>query len=67
MDLKKIGLSQHVWDQLHSIGRQKETPPLETLEMTLRNHFGMPVPQKWKIDSWIQGGVIVRKIEGILF
>ena len=54
MDLKEIGLSQKVWDQLHSIGRQKEAPPLETLEMTLRNHFGMPVPEKWKVDSWIQ-------------
>ena len=58
LDLKNIGLSQQVWDQLHSIGRQKEAPPLETLEMTLRQHFGMPVPQKWKIDSWIQSGVV---------
>tara|TARA_B100000315_G_scaffold225583_1_gene231957 strand:+ start:248 stop:445 length:198 start_codon:yes stop_codon:yes gene_type:complete len=57
VDLKGIGLSQQVWDQLHSIGRQKEAPPLETLEMTLRQHFGMPVPEKWKIDSWIQSGV----------
>ena len=58
MDLKEIGLSQQVWDQLHSIGRQKEAPPLETLDMTLGQHFGMPVPQKWKIDSWIQSGVV---------
>ena len=53
MDLKSIGLSQQVWEQLHSIGRQKEASPLETLEMTLRQHFGLPVPEKWKIDSWI--------------
>ena len=58
MDLKSIGLSQHVWDQLRSVGIQKETPPLETLEMTLRQHFGLPVPEKWKIDSWIQSGVV---------
>ena len=57
MDLKEIGLSQQVWDQLHSIGRQKEVPPLETLEMTLRQYFGMLVPDKWKIDNWIQSGV----------
>ena len=44
MWLKSIGLSQQVWDQLQSIGRQKEASPLETLEMTLRNHFGLPVP-----------------------
>ena len=58
MDLKSIGLSQQVWDQLHSIGRQKKAAPVETLEMTLRQHFGLPVPEKWKIDSWIQSGVV---------
>ena len=58
MDLKENGLSQQVWEQLHSIGRQKEASPLETLEMTLRNHFGLPVPEIWKIDSWIQSGVV---------
>ena len=58
MDLKSIGLSQQVWDQLHSIGRQKEASPLETLEMTLRQHFGLPVPEKWWVDSLIQSGVI---------
>ena len=43
MDLKSTGLSQQVWEQLHFIGRQKEASPLETLEMTLRNDFGLPV------------------------
>ena len=57
MDLKEIGLSQQVWEQLHSDGIQREASPLETLEMTLRQHFGLPVPEKWKIDSWIQSGV----------
>ena len=54
MELRNIGLSQQVWDQLHSIGRQKEAPPLETLEVTVRQQVGLPVPEKWKIDSWIQ-------------
>ena len=61
MELKSIGLSQQVWEQLHSIGRQKEASPLETLEMTLRQHFGLPVPEKWKIDSWIQGEVLFKE------
>ena len=47
-----------MWDQLNSIGRQKESPPLETLEMTLRQYLGLPVPKKWKIESWIQSGVV---------
>ena len=58
MELKSIGLSQQVWEQLDSIGRQKEASPVETLEMTLREHFGLPVPEKWEIDSWIQSGVV---------
>ena len=52
-----------MWEQLHSIGRQKEASPLETLEMTFRNHFGLPVPEKWKIDSWIQSGVVYNPLE----
>ena len=58
MELRNIGLSQQMWDQLHSVGKQKEASLLETLEMTLRQHFGLPVPEKWKIDSWIQSGVV---------
>ena len=58
VELRNIGLSQQVWVQLHSIGRQKEASPLETLEMNLRQHFGLTVPEKWKIDSWIQSGVV---------
>jgi len=41
VELRNIGLSQQVWNQLHSVGIQKEAPPLETIEMTLMQHFGM--------------------------
>ena len=57
MSLIGIGLSQLVKDQLRTVGREKNAPPLETLEMSLRQHFGFPVPEKWKVDSWIQSGV----------
>ena len=57
MSLIGIGLSQLVMDQLRTVGREKNAPPLETLEMSLRQHFGLPVPGKWKVDSWIQSGV----------
>ena len=57
MSLINIGLSQLVMDQLRTVGREKNAPPLETLEMSLRQHFGFPVPEKWKVDSWIQSGV----------
>ncbi len=57
MSLISIGLSQLDMDQLRTVGREKNAPPLETLEMSLRQHFGFPVPEKWKVDSWIQSGV----------
>ena len=57
MSLIGIGLSQLVMDQLRTVGREKNAPPLETLEMSLRQHFGFPDPEKWKVDSWIQSGV----------
>ena len=57
MGLIYIGLSQLVIDQLRTVGREKNAPPLETLEMSLRQHFGFPVPEKWKVDSWIQSRV----------
>ena len=57
MSLIGIGLSQLVMDQLRTVGKEKNAPPLETLEMSLRQHFGFPVPEKWKVDSWIQSGV----------
>ena len=57
MGLSDIGLIQLVMDQLRTVGREKNAPPLETLEMSLRQHFGFPVSEKWNVDSWIQSGV----------
>ena len=58
MRFKGIGLSSEVENELRSVGRLKNATPLETLEMTLRQHLGLPVPEKWKLDSWIQSGVV---------
>ena len=57
MSLSDTGLSQLVMDELRSVGKEKNAPPLETLEMSLRQNFGLPVPEKWKVDSWIKSGV----------
>ena len=33
----------------------EEISPQETVVMVLRNHFSLPVPEKWEQnDSWIQ-------------
>ena len=44
-------------DELRTVGRHKNAPPLETLEMSLRQHFCLTVPEKWKVDSWIKSRV----------
>ena len=61
MNLKEIGLSPMVQEELRSVGRLKNTSPLETLEMSLRLHFCLPVPDKWKQESWIQSGVLYEQ------
>ena len=62
MGLSDIGFSQLVMDELPTIGRHKNAPPLETLEMSLRQHFGFPGPEKWKVDSWIQSRVEIISV-----
>ena len=61
MSLSDIGLSQLVMDQLRTVGREKNAPPLETLENSLRQHFCLPVPENWKIESWVQTGVVYEQ------
>ena len=46
--MEKVNILDHSFQELMD----------ETLEMTLRQHFGLPVPEKWKIDSWIQSGAV---------
>ena len=55
-----MSLSPQVWKQLHSIGRQKEAPPLETLEMTLRQHFCLPGSQEGSEREGMVGERVTR-------
>ena len=42
-------------NEIRSLAMQMESSPSETVVMVLRNHFSLPVPEKWKQnDSWIQ-------------
>ena len=61
MELRDIGLSPQVESQLRSVGEQKNASPLETLENSLRQHFCLPVPENWKIESWVQTGVVYEQ------
>ena len=42
-------------NEIRSLAMQMESSPSETVVMVLRNHFSLPVPEKWtQNDSWIQ-------------
>ena len=55
-----------VWGELmkipanQSLSTQMKCSPEETLEMSLREHFCLPRPQRWMRESWITGGVVME-------
>ena len=57
MDLNEFRLSPEVKTAILSLSNQMHCSPEETLEMSLREHFCLPRPQKWRKDSRVQGGV----------
>ena len=53
-------------NEIRSLAMQMESS--ETVVMVLRNHFSLPVPEKWKQnDSWIQtrAEIVYLQIGGI--
>ena len=55
-------------NEIRSLAMQMESSPSEMVVMVLRNHFSLPVPEKWKQnDSWIQtrAEIVYQKIGGI--
>ena len=46
-------------NEIRSLAMQMESSLSETVVMVLRNHFCLPVPEKWKpdTDSWITSAV----------
>ena len=60
LELNQFHLSQEVKSKIHSLSTIMECSPEETLEMSLREHFCLPRPQRWMKESWVQGGVILE-------
>ena len=60
MELKDFKLSPEVKSAILSLSNQMHCSPEETLEMSLREHFCLPRPQKWRTESWITGGVVME-------
>ena len=55
MELKDYQFPQDLENQIYSLTLTKSASASEVVQMVLRNHFSLPVPDKWKQnDSWIQ-------------
>ena len=58
LELNQFHLSPEVKNAIQSLSTQMKCSPEETLEMSLREHFCLPRPQRWMKESWVQGGVV---------
>ena len=57
MELEDYQFTKELENQIRSLSSQMESSTQETVVMVLRNHFCLPVPEKWKKDSWITSSV----------
>ena len=60
LELNQFHLSPEVRSAIQSLSTQMKCSPEETLEMSLREHFCLPRPQRWMKESWITGGVVME-------
>ena len=60
MELKNFRLSPQGKSAILSLSTRMDSLPEETLEMSLREYFCLPRPQKWRTESWITGGVVME-------
>ena len=61
LELGEIKLSSEVEREIQTLSVRMKSSPQEVLEMSLREHFCLPRPQKWKKDSWIQSEVVYEQ------
>ena len=60
LELNQFHLSPEVKSAIQSLSTLMKCSPEETLEMSLREHFCLPRPQRWMRESWVQGGVVLE-------
>ena len=60
LELNQFHLSPEVMSAIQSLSTKMKCSPEETLEMSLREHFCLPRPQRWMRESWVQGGVVLE-------
>ena len=61
LELTQFHLSLEVRSAIESLSTQMKCSPEETIEMSLREHFCLPRPQRWIREFWIQGGVVLER------
>ena len=61
LELNQFHLSLEVKSAIRSLSTQMKCTPEKTLEMSLREHFCLPRPQRWMRESWVQGGVVFEE------
>ena len=54
----ELNLQPDLQREITSLATQMKSTASETVVMCLRLHFCLPVPSKWKKDSWI-----INKVE----
>ena len=57
MELEDYQFTKDLKSQIKYLSSQMKSSSQETLVMVLRNHFCLPVPEKWRKDSWITSAV----------
>ena len=60
LELNQFHLSPEVKSAIQSLSTKMKCSPEESLEMSLREHFCLPRPQRWRKESWITGGVVME-------
>ena len=61
LELNQFHLSPEVMSAIQSLSTKMECSIEETTEMSLREHFCLPRPQRWIRESWVQGGVVLER------
>ena len=61
LELNQFHLSPEVKNAIQSLSTKMECSPEESLEMSLREHFCLPRPQRWIREFWIQGKVVLER------
>ena len=59
-NVMELNLQPDLKREITSLAIQMKSTGPETIEMCLRMHFCLPVPDRWRKDSWITNPVVME-------